>query len=161
MSTRPSLDYYLNLEYPFTVAPDDGSFFIKFPDLNGCMTQVEDASEIGAMAEEIRMLWLETAYEQGLTIPEPAAQSDYSGKFVVRLPKSLHRDLAHAAEREGVSLNAWATCLLAQQNVEHSRTAHRLESSRLPVVVRSDEYARERRGRRNHLTVVSRIERAG
>lgn len=118
VSTRHPLDYYLNLEYPFTVVPDDGSFFIEFPDLKGCMTQVEDASEIGAMAEEIRTLWLETAYEQGLPLPEPATQLEYSGKFVVRMPKSLHRDLALAAGREGTSLNSYVSYVLANREAD-------------------------------------------
>lgn len=112
-----TLDHYLALDYPYTVVPDDGSFFINFPDLPGCMTQVEDAAEIGAMADEIRILWLETAYDQGLVIPEPCDAGNYSGKFVVRLPKSLHRDLAESAAREGASLNAYVTCLLAERNV--------------------------------------------
>lgn len=38
----------------------------------------------------------------------------YSGKFVARLPKSLHRELAQAAEREGVSLNALVNVALAR-----------------------------------------------
>lgn len=159
MSTRHPLEYYLNLEYPFTVVPDDGSFFIEFPDLKGCMTQVENASEIGEMAEEIRTLWLETVYEQGLPIPEPATQSEYSGKFVVRLPKSLHRDLAIAAEREGVSLNAYVAYVLAERHVERVVAERHSEDAHPSVVVRSGEFTQVRRGRRDHLTVVSRIGR--
>jgi antitoxin HicB len=115
MSERPPIDYYLGLEYPYVVVPDEGSYFVRFPDLPGCMTQVEDPAEIGAMANEIRVLWLETTYDEGLDIPEPAPAA-YSGKFVLRLPKSLHRDLAESAEREGVSLNAYVTFLLAERN---------------------------------------------
>ena len=36
-----------------------------------------------------------------------------SGRFVLRLPKTLHAELAEAAEREGVSLNQYATGALA------------------------------------------------
>jgi len=68
---RQPLAHYLALEYPFIVVPDDGSYFIKFPDLPGCMTQVEDGREIAAMAEEIRTLWIETEYEDRGDIPEP------------------------------------------------------------------------------------------
>ncbi|WP_327204053.1 toxin-antitoxin system HicB family antitoxin [Paenibacillus tyrfis] len=32
---------------------------------------------------------------------------DYSGSIRVRMPKTLHRDLATAAELEGVSLNQY------------------------------------------------------
>lgn len=72
MSDRRPLDHYLGLEYPYIVVPDDGSYFVTFPDLPGCMTQVEDGAEIAAMAEEIRTLWIETTYEDGQSIPEPS-----------------------------------------------------------------------------------------
>ncbi len=111
------LSYYLQLTYPYTVVPDDGAYFIEYPDLPNCMTQVEDAGEIAAMAEEIRTLWIESEYQRGNAIPEPAMASEYSGKFIVRLPKSLHRDLAVAAQREGMSLNAYVGYLLAERNV--------------------------------------------
>jgi predicted RNase H-like HicB family nuclease len=117
MSDRPPLEHYLALEYHYIVVPDDGSFFIKFPDLPGCITQVEDPAEIAAMAEEIRTLWIEGEYEDGHDIPEPSYFSGYSGKFVVRLPKRLHRDLAESAERDGVSLNAYVMSLLAERNL--------------------------------------------
>lgn len=113
---RQPLSHYLALEYPYTVVPDDGSFFIEFPDLPGCMTQVDDASEIPGAAEEIRTLWIESEYEDGHDIPEPAP-TDYSGRFVVRVPKSLHRELALAAKREGMSLNAYVVYLLSERNV--------------------------------------------
>jgi predicted HicB family RNase H-like nuclease len=44
----------------------------------------------------------------------PATEQDYSGKFVLRLPKSLHRRLAQQAEQEGVSLNQYAVSLLSE-----------------------------------------------
>lgn len=109
------LDYYLALEYPYTVVPDDGSFFVQYPDLPGCMTQVEDAADIPAMAQEIKELWLETSLEDGIDIPEPVT-ADYSGKFVVRLPKSLHQSLAHRAGEEGTSLNSYVVHLLGERS---------------------------------------------
>ncbi len=112
---RRPLSYYLELDYPYTVVPDEGSYFIEFPDLPGCMTQVEDKAEIAGAAEEIRVLWIEGEYEDGHDIPEPL-KAEYSGKFVARLPRSLHRDLALAARREGVSLNAYVCYLLAERN---------------------------------------------
>jgi len=115
MVERP-LEFYLSQAYPFTVAADEsGGYFIEYPDLRGCMTQVEDASEIGPMAEEIRRLWLETAHEQGIDIPLPSPDDAWSGRFVVRLPRSLHRRLAESAAREGVSLNTWVTTLLSRE----------------------------------------------
>lgn len=112
---RRSLSDYLATAYPFNVvAESDGGYFVSFPDLPGCMTQVARIEEIGAAADEVRELWLETVYEQGQDIPEPSYRAGYSGKFVLRLPRSLHRTLAESAEREGVSLNQYATSLLAR-----------------------------------------------
>lgn len=66
------LAFYLNQPYSFAVIPDpDGGFFIHYPDLPGCMTQVEELTEIGPAADEIRVLWLEPAYDQGVVIPLP------------------------------------------------------------------------------------------
>ena len=68
----PPLAFYLDQPYSFAVIPDpDGGYFIHYPDLPGCMTQVEESTEIGPAADEIRILWLETAYDQGLDISLP------------------------------------------------------------------------------------------
>jgi len=39
------------------------------------------------------------------SIPEPLGIRPYSGKLVLRLPKSIHRDIAIRAAEEGVSIN--------------------------------------------------------
>jgi predicted HicB family RNase H-like nuclease len=49
----------------------------------------------------------------GEPIPEPIADRRYSGKFNVRVPESLHRELALAAAEEGVSLNRLVSDRLA------------------------------------------------
>jgi predicted HicB family RNase H-like nuclease len=52
--------------------------------------------------------WIETKMANGFPVPEPVNESQYSGKFVLRLPKTLHAHLAQEAEKEGVSLNQYA-----------------------------------------------------
>lgn len=118
-SARRPLDEYLALQYPFNVIADPGGgYVIVYPDLPGCLTQVERADEIAEMAEDARRLWIETEYERGVEIPLPSYPEEYSGKFNVRIPKSLHRALAESAEREGVSLNRYVTMLLARGDVQ-------------------------------------------
>jgi len=48
---------------------------------------------------------IETYKEKGWELPQPQKLHDYSGQFRVRLPKSLHRQLAEQADSEDVSLN--------------------------------------------------------
>ena len=108
------LSYFLDLQYPFSVTPDpDGGFFISFPDLPGCITQVNQPDEIGPAAEEIRTLWIETAYEHGNDVPLPQGGVEYSGKFVVRVPRHMHQRLAESAALDGVSLNQYVVSLLS------------------------------------------------
>lgn len=64
--------------------------------------------------EEARHLWLESAYEDGLDITLPRDQEQYSGKFFIRTPKSLHRKLDRLAKREGVSLNQYLVATLSR-----------------------------------------------
>jgi antitoxin HicB len=57
--------------------------------------------------------WIETAKEFNDSIPEPYG-SQASGRFVQRIPKSLHARLAARAKQEGVSMNAFVTALIAE-----------------------------------------------
>jgi predicted RNase H-like HicB family nuclease len=139
---RRPLNDYLALQYPFNVLADpDGGYVIVFPDLPGCMTQAETIDEIPQVAEEARRLWIETAYEDGEEIPLPSYPEEYSGKFVLRLPRSLHRRLAEVAAREGVSLNQYVVSLLSRAQAEDEvlRALARLEarlSTTIPAPVR-------------------------
>jgi antitoxin HicB len=111
---KPSLEYYLNLKYPVTFYPDpEGGYVAQIKDLPGCLTQGETLEETMANINEARELWIETAYEAGDDIPLPSNDDNYSGKLLLRMPKSLHRRLAETAENEGVSLNQYIVSLLS------------------------------------------------
>lgn len=47
--------------------------------------------------------------ESGEPIPEPFSKKNFSGKLMVRMATSLHRNLALEAAKQGVSLNALIT----------------------------------------------------
>ncbi len=47
-------------------------------------------------------------------IPEPISSRKYSGKFMVRVPPDVHRNLAIQAAESGVSLNRLASLKLSQ-----------------------------------------------
>lgn len=52
--------------------------------------------------------------EAGETVPEPFASRKFSGKFMIRVPPDVHRDLAIEAAESGVSLNRLATVKLSR-----------------------------------------------
>jgi len=112
--TKKELDFYLGVDYPITVHIDpDGGFVAEIEDLPGCMTQAETLDELFAAIQDARQAWIKAAYETGQDIPLPKELDEYKGKILVRIPRSLHRDLARAARRDGVSLNQYITSLLA------------------------------------------------
>lgn len=110
-----NLAYYLKLKYPIQVVEcETGGYFVKIPDLPGCMSQGETLDEALRNLNEAKELWLEEMFESGLPIPEPADQTGMSGRFLLRLPRSLHARLTDEAEREGVSLNQYVVAKLAE-----------------------------------------------
>lgn len=113
--TMKNLDYYLSLPYTILLSrEDEATWFARVLELPGCMTEGDSAAEAVEMIQDAMSGWLEVALEDRAAIPEPRFGEDYSGKFVVRVPKSLHRDLALAAEREGASLNQFINTALAR-----------------------------------------------
>lgn len=87
---------------------------LRSGDLPGCVTQGETAEKSIAEVEDARVLWIKTAYEHGDDIPCPCTDTQYSGKTLLRMPRSLHQKLAEGAEREGVSLNQHLVSLLSE-----------------------------------------------
>lgn len=109
------LNYYLSLPYNIMLArEDDATWFARVMELPGCITEGNNAVDAAEMIQDAMAAWLEVALEDGAVIPEPRPAEDYSGKFVVRVPKSLHRDLVLVAEREGASLNQFINTALAR-----------------------------------------------
>jgi antitoxin HicB len=145
---RKDLKFYLNLRYPVTIHPDpDGGYVAEIEELPGCMTQAETIDEAFKAIEDARQLWIKTAYEDGQDIPLPRDMEEYSGKFMVRIPRSLHRNLVRAAKREGVSLNQYITSLLAA-GVQRDTILSQVQSIPRPqtpeqILQRVEELSRE------------------
>lgn len=104
------------IDYPFEVRPlpeeEGGGYLITFPDLPGCISDGETPQEAIKNGLDAAASWLKTAREFNDPIPKPNESS--SGKFVTRVPKSLHTRLISRAKQEGVSMNALVTAYLAE-----------------------------------------------
>ena len=60
--------------------------------------------------------WIELYQEDGENLPSATAGKEYSGKFVVRVGKELHKTLVVDALRHGESLNAYCMHLLKEES---------------------------------------------
>lgn len=110
-----TVEYYLGLPYTIELMPEpQGGWFVSVKELPGCMSQGDTPEEAIEMIQDAMRGWIEVSLEDGDPIPEPRPLEDYSGKFVVRVPRSLHQDLVETADREGVSLNQYINVALAR-----------------------------------------------
>ena len=105
--------------YPLEIfwSDEDKGFIAEAPDLPGCSAW--GATEANAAREAQRAItaWLEAARAAGRDIPEPSVTEPvdrYSGKFVVRVPRSVHARLSRKAKQEGVSLNQLVASVLSR-----------------------------------------------
>jgi antitoxin HicB len=121
---KTDLDRILSRPYTHELVRDpDGSWFARVLEFAGCMTTGATEAQALANLRDAMKAWVTDALAEGDAIPEPAEVESYSGKFMVRVPKSLHRDLARRADAEGVSLNALVTAALATTLAGRTLTA--------------------------------------
>jgi len=104
--------------YPFELRPlsteEGGGYLISFPDFNECIADGETIEEAIAEGQSALAAVIATLQEKGLPVPKPGSFGAYSGKFVQRIPKSLHARLQSRARIEGVSINTLATSYIAE-----------------------------------------------
>ena len=88
---------------------EEGGFYARIPDMpsifTGGVTEMEALKNAKAAIKE----YLEICKKDRLPIPQSK-----SGKFNVRVPKDLHRELARKAAEQGVSLNQLVVYLLGR-----------------------------------------------
>jgi RNA polymerase sigma-B factor len=89
-------------------------------ELSGCVAEGDTPDQALARLRPAMESWFRSAIAEHREIPLPGkkqagsrAADSYSGRFLVRMPKPLHAELASAAEREQVSLNRYVTDVLS------------------------------------------------
>ena len=90
---------------------EGGGYLASIPDCPGCIADGDTIDEAIAEIQDAFEAWSMAKQEDKGGLPAPKI---YSGQFVQRIPKSLHRKLAKRTELEGVSLNQLTTALLAE-----------------------------------------------
>jgi antitoxin HicB len=141
---KHTLEYYLSLNYKIELYPDDSAFVAEIPDLPGCITQGETMEEAISFINEAKHLWLETAIFRGIPIQEPKQLDNYSGKFLIRMPKSLHARLVSQATDECVSLNQYIVSLLSGKSTESQMRKTSQKNQKVePAIMQRSELSSE------------------
>ena len=108
---------YLDMPYSYIITQvndESGKYFVaRVLELDGLIGTGDTYNEA---YEDIKLAmesYIETKLANNIKIPMPIDSSEYSGRFVVRLPKTLHKLISKRAKEEGVSLNQYALYKLA------------------------------------------------
>lgn len=105
-------------EYPFEIrlldADEGGGYLISFPDFAECISDGETVEEALKNGRDALKATIAALKATGHPVPAANAGGVASGKFVARVPKTVHAQLATRAKAEGVSLNALVLTFIAQ-----------------------------------------------
>jgi len=128
MKTRnldPRIEELAALNHTIVMRRDEeGDVVASIPELDGCLAHGQNAAEALSELSSMKRLWIESCLADGKPVPMPAEEDESlpSGKWLQRVPRTLHRKLAALAQREGVSLNQYVVSVLAE--AVGSQTAH-------------------------------------
>src|SRR3954469_12430380 len=111
-ATTRSVEEYLDLAYSISLSrAEDGDWLATVDELPGCEARGAVPAEAAARVHEAMGDWIAAALAEGKAVPTP--RNGLSGRLLVRMPRTLHADLARAAAREQVSLNQFITAALS------------------------------------------------
>lgn len=112
------LSYYMSLPYSKVVTfvdDESGKYYVsEVLELSGCSSTGDTEAEALESLKEAMEGYLQSKLDYADPIAEPVTTEGYGGKFLLRLPKSLHRKLSYESQKEGVSLNQYALYKLSQ-----------------------------------------------
>src|SRR3990170_6783391 len=114
MTDDAEIAEYVARPYSRVLVPDSsGRYFAEVLEFPGCFSEGNTPGEAMENLNQAMEAWIEAALDTGQTIPDPIATAGYSGRVLLRLPKSLHREAARRAEMDGVSLNQYLVAAVA------------------------------------------------
>jgi antitoxin HicB len=116
VGTENDVRRYLSLPYRIAVTRDEGDeetpWRAVVEELPGCEVRGSTPADAAARIPAALADWVTMAQADGREIPEPRDARNYSGRLLLRMSRSLHSELALAADRDQVSLNAYINTLL-------------------------------------------------
>ncbi len=106
------------IEYRFEIRPlsaeEGGGFLISYPDFSDCISDGASIEEAIVNGRDALKSTIAALKAKELPVPAPNGGSVASGKFVARVPKTVHAQLATRAKAEGVSLNSLVLTFIAE-----------------------------------------------
>lgn len=106
------------LSHPYSrvlIPAAGGRYIAEILEFPGCSVEATTPSEAYTQLERAAEKWLLEWLEEGKAIPQPLMNDKTSGRFALRLPRSLYVRASRAAARESVSLNQYIANAVAER----------------------------------------------
>lgn len=111
-----SIEDYMRRPYVIEVVQDEDGWAATFSELPGLVAVADTWDELQQKIQDAKWSYFEAALEADLPIAEPGEGGEpASGRVLLRLPKSLHRQAARAAARDAVSVNTFLVSAIAKE----------------------------------------------
>ena len=128
MATTPAVapdtdDVGYHIELARRAEPEDG-WTARVEELPGCEAHGATPDEAVRGVETATERWIEEAVANRREVPKPRSAASHSGRLMLRMPQTLHAELARAAQLEDVSLNQFITGVLSGAVEWRSGTEH-------------------------------------
>jgi RNA polymerase sigma-B factor len=148
LASHENLTVAQYLELPYSVAvksereDEQTCWSATVEELPGCTVRADTPDDAVELLRPAMEQWLQAALAEDREIPLPGGEtakrrssSSHSGRFLVRMPGTLHAQLARAAEREQLSLNRFVTKALATSVSPKQPASPRADSNPLENAV--------------------------
>ena len=137
--TRPARDAalrrFVGLPYHISVALEGSRWTASVDELPGCVGRGSNPEEAVRSVSGAMEAWIADALTTKRAIPTPRPESKHSGRLLLRMPQTLHCELAQAAESREMSLNSFIASSLTRA-VRAFPAARRLNTVRDPLTMK-------------------------
>lgn len=111
-----AVERYMAMPYRMEVSFEGDHWAAEFPELPGLVAGHETWEGLRGAVEDAKRAYFDVALQEGMVVPTPSTVDEsYSGRFMLRLGRSLHGSASRRARAEGISLNAFITVAVAKE----------------------------------------------
>lgn len=139
---HPDIQEILNRNYMRVLLRNtDKSYTARVLEFPGVLSEGSTADEAIDNLDEAIAAVVEVMLDDGVRVPDPLEEREYSGKLVLRIPPSLHRAVALQSQIDGISINrllsnAVAAALAAQTGREEPSVHYAPRGNSVPQIQR-------------------------
>ncbi len=102
---RRRVEDFLDLPYAIALSRGEEGWTARVEEFDGCQATGASPEEAAGAVRAAMADWIGAALAEDCPVPPPRAAAKHSGRLLVRMPPTLHAQLAQLAERERTSMN--------------------------------------------------------